>query len=234
MRALCPALARAGRFSPPASLLKPLTKRPTASWKRLCAPGCFQVFSERGETVKYFAYGSNLCSARLRERAPSAAVIAVARLRAHVLRFHKIGFRDGSGKCNAFATDVAADVIWGAVYEIEPTDKSRLDRAEGLGLGYLERGVEVDASVGLISATTYVATPDAIRSGLRPFSWYRDFVVAGANEHDLPLEYVGAIRAAVVVQDPNEDRAAKNEQVLSSAKRMARHRETHPPRPTDR
>ena len=168
--------------------------------------------------MKYFAYGSNLCSARLRERAPSAAVVAVATLRAHVLRFHKIGLRDGSGKCNALATKIVADVIWGAVYELEPADKSRLDRAEGLGRGYLERIVEVDAPGGLISASTYVASPDAIRSDLRPFPWYKDFVVAGAIEHDLPPEYVGAIRAARVVPDPNEDRAAENARVLSGAK----------------
>ena len=185
------------------------------------------------ETVKYFAYGSNLCSARLRERAPSAAIVAVATLRAHVLRFHKIGFRDGSGKCDAFATGIAADVVWGAVYEIEPADKSRLDRAEGLGLGYVERVVEVDAPVGPISATTYVASPDAIRSDLHPFSWYKDSVVAGAIEHELPLEYVGAIRAARVVQDPNEDRAAENARVLSGTKRIARHRGTHPLGATD-
>jgi len=132
------------------------------------------------------------------------------------LRFHKIGFRDGSGKCNAFATGIAADVIWGAVYEIEPADKFRLDGAEGLGRGYLERIVEVDAQVGPISATTYVASPDAIRPDLHPFSWYKEFVVAGSIEHGLPLEYVRAIRAARVVQDPNEDRAAENAQVLSS------------------
>ena len=46
--------------------------------------------------MRYFAYGSNMSIARLSERAPSAEVIGVARLRSHVLRFHKVG-TDGSG-----------------------------------------------------------------------------------------------------------------------------------------
>ena len=51
-------------------------------------------------TLLYFAYGSNLHPERLRERVPSAESLGVARLEAHVLRFHKRG-RDGSGKCDA-------------------------------------------------------------------------------------------------------------------------------------
>ena len=147
-------------------------------------------------------------------------MVAVATLRAHVLRFHKTGLRDGSGKCDAFATGIEADLIWGAVYELDATDKSRLDSEEGLGRGYVERTVEVTSSAGLISAPTYMASPEAIRSALKPYSWYKDFVLAGAVEHGLPREYVDAIRAAPVVHDPDEARAAENEQILLGTKRI--------------
>jgi gamma-glutamylcyclotransferase len=96
--------------------------------------------------VKYFAYGSNLCSRRLRARTPSAVVVAVSKLQAHVLRFHKAGFRDGSGEGNAFETGTATDVIWGAVYEIATAEKPQLDHAEGLGSGYVDRMVGVEST----------------------------------------------------------------------------------------
>ena len=166
----------------------------------------------------YFAYGSNLCSGRLCKRTPSASFVAVAKLRAHVLRFHKVGFRDGSGKCNAFATGIVTDVVWGAVYNLDAAEKHRLDRAEGLGCGYVEKIVEVESTSGQISATTYVASPDATRSDLTPYVWYKDFVVAGAVEHGLSREYIDAIRAVVAVDDPNKARAAENREILSPSK----------------
>lgn len=168
--------------------------------------------------MKYFAYGSNLCSGRLCERTPSASFVAVAKLRAHVLRFHKVGFRDGSGKCNAFATGIPTDVVWGAIYDLDAAEKRGLDRTEGLGCGYEENIVEVESTIGLISATTYVASPNATRSDLTPYVWYKDFVVAGAVEHGFSRSYIEAIRAVVSVEDPNEARAAENRQILSLSK----------------
>jgi hypothetical protein len=31
---------------------------------------------------------------------------------------------------------------------------------------------------------------DAIDDRLKPYSWYKDFVMKGAQEHGLPLEYI--------------------------------------------
>ena len=166
------------------------------------------------DVLKYFAYGSNLCSRRLRKRTPSAVVIAVARLEAHLLRFHKVGFRDGSGKCNAFATGRPTDHLWGVVFAIDPVEKSRLDHAEGLGAGYQEITVEVVSTAGRMAAFTYVAAADAIRGDLQPFTWYKEFVVAGAAEHGLAAEYVETIRVVEAVHDPNEARRAAHERTL--------------------
>ena len=165
--------------------------------------------------MRYFAYGSNLCSRRLRARTPSAVVVAVAKLQGHVLRFHKAGFRDESGKCDAFATGIATDVVWGAVYEIAADEKPWLDDAEGLGSGYVDRTVAVESPSGPIEATTYVASSDATRPGLKPYTWYKDFVLAGAIEHGLPLEYVETIRAVVAARDTNEVRAVEHGRILT-------------------
>ena len=46
----------------------------------------------------YFAYGSNMCTGRLRQRVPSAAPVRIAKLLNRSLRFHKRS-DDRSGKC---------------------------------------------------------------------------------------------------------------------------------------
>ncbi len=51
--------------------------------------------------VRYFAYGSNMLTARLHERVPSATPIGIGQLEGHALRWDKRSWRDGSGKCDA-------------------------------------------------------------------------------------------------------------------------------------
>lgn len=136
----------------------------------------------------YFAYGSNMSLARLRERVPSATRLGCYLLREHDLRFHK-SCDDGSGKCDAFFTSNAAHVIYGALFEIDPGQKPDLDRAEGLGYGYDVKQVSVVASdASVIEAMTYVAT--AIDESLQPYSWYLNHVLIGAIETALPGDYV--------------------------------------------
>jgi hypothetical protein len=68
------------------------------------------------EPAEYFAYGSNMETARLRERMPSAKPLGVAKLSGHELRFHKRS-KDGSGKCNAFAPTTMR-VPWSVYYPV--------------------------------------------------------------------------------------------------------------------
>lgn len=56
-----------------------------------------------------------------------------------------------------------------------------------------------------MAALTYLATDK--RPGLRVYDWYREHVVRGASEHDLPEDYVAAIRRVEVVPDPRPGRA---------------------------
>ncbi len=91
--------------------------------------------------VRYFAYGSNMLTARLRERVPSATAIGIGQLLGHALRWDKRSWQDGSGKCDAEATSRNDDVVWGVLFELDPEDKPALDKAEGVGAGYLEKMV---------------------------------------------------------------------------------------------
>jgi AIG2-like family len=157
--------------------------------------------------MKYFAYGSNMSSLRLRARTPGARALGVGVLKAHDLRFHKVG-QDGSGKCDAFHTNNPADSVVGVLYEIDHFEKGNLDKAEGLGRGYNEKTVNVFNALGEeVTAFTYYAT--AIDELLSPFSWYRHHVLVGAREASLQQGYIMKIEAVECVEDPDQQRDAR-------------------------
>lgn len=157
--------------------------------------------------MKYFAYGSNMSSVRLRERTPGARALGIGVLKAHDLRFHKVG-QDGSGKCDAFHTNDPADAVVGVLYEIDHVEKPGLDKAEGLGHGYNEKTVNVVNALGVeVTALTYYAT--AIDELLKPFSWYQHHVLVGAREASLQQGYIMRIAAVECVEDPDLQRDAR-------------------------
>ena len=155
-----------------------------------------------------FAYGSNLSIPRIEARVGAVSPIAVGRLAAHRLRFHKIG-RDGSGKADAFATGDGADAVWGVVYELSASAKRRLDRFEGLGAEYLEAEVVVATAQGDIACHVYRAHPLRVDDSLLPFDWYHRFVLHGARSHGLPEDYVTALARTPVRVDPDRTRAER-------------------------
>jgi hypothetical protein len=161
------------------------------------------------EHVVYFAYGSNMSTHRLRARMPSCEPLGVAVLLGHALRFHKRS-KDRSGKCNAFATDEGQQVI-GVLFRFDPADRAALDKAEGLGNGYEHATVTVINEQGRRrKVLTYRATADAIDDSLAPYSWYKDLVLAGCAEHNLPSDYVARyVDSVPATEDPDRARDAR-------------------------
>lgn len=169
--------------------------------------------------VKVFAYGSNLCIERLRARTPSARVVAVATLSGHALRWHKRA-RDGSGKCNVFASGLPDDVVWGVVYEITPDEKIVLDEYEGLGEDYFEKAVRVLTPDGVVvEAIAYVANPRLLDETVRPWRWYKGFVTTGAAQHGFPEDYRAALDAIEALDDHDSERHEREWSVLEAALR---------------
>lgn len=164
--------------------------------------------------MHYFAYGSNMSLSRLRERVTSAQTLGCFTLNHHDLRFHKSS-KDGSGKCDAFFTSDSESVIYGVLLKIDPAEKSALDRAEGLGYGYEEKEVTVTAHDGTsVTATTYVATKTD--KTLKPYSWYVNHVLVGANEASLPKNYIDSkINSVEAVEDNDKERDAKQRAIHS-------------------
>ena len=149
------------------------------------------------------------------ERAPSAEFVDTGYIACRRLTFDKLSSdRSGkcSGKCDAEETGNETDRVYGVMFEIDCSHKAALDRAEGCGKGYELETVEVITKHSTVRARTYIATRK--QRGLRPYHWYKAFVVAGAIEHGLPNNYVEWLRVFESTEDPNVCRRAKNEALL--------------------
>ncbi len=159
-------------------------------------------------TFLNFAYGSNMLSARLRERVPSARPAGTACLPGFSLRWHKVSV-DGSGKCNVVEDATPGACVWGVVFASDFAQKDSLDKAEGLGNGYGSCEVSVLLRGGAtLTAQAYVAT--RTDAAYLPYDWYKALVVAGAREHALPSDYVAMLEAQPCTVDGNEERRRKN------------------------
>jgi gamma-glutamylcyclotransferase len=79
-----------------------------------------------------FAYGSNLCPARLARRVREYRSEGIGILGGYVLRFNKIG-RDGSAKCNVARMGDPANFVMGVIYRLTAAGRSALGLIEGLG-----------------------------------------------------------------------------------------------------
>lgn len=165
--------------------------------------------------MKYFAYGSNMCSNRLRSpsRVPSSEFVAVGSIKGYTLKFHKHS-TDGSGKCNAFHTGDESNEVMGVIFELSEGEKPALDSAEGLGHGYHELEITVNTMDGVITASMYVADSSAIDDSLMPYTWYKDFVVEGAKQHSLLASYIQNIEAIQAQIDPDKRREEDNRRLL--------------------
>jgi len=157
------------------------------------------------DELLYFAYGSNMATRRLQRRVPSARPVDTAALAGHRLAWHKQS-RDGSGKCDIPEAG-AHDTVYGVLFAFEPAHKPRLDRAEGLGWSYEQKHVAVWllGRQAWVEALTYYAI--RIDPGYVPYDWYRDHVLIGAREHDLPEHYVRRIERVPTLADADERRA---------------------------
>lgn len=148
-------------------------------------------------TDLYFAYGSNMSSARLRARIEGATSLGRARIADHRLVCNKAG-KDGSGKANLVRAP--AQEAWGVVFRIARADWPLLDRCEW-GYRRVVRSVTSESDDAL-EVQLYLARPP-LGEPPPPFEWYRAHMLDGALEHHLPESYVAAIRTWAV--RPDED-----------------------------
>jgi len=143
----------------------------------------------------YFAYGSNMATARLAARVPSARALGVARLADFAWRCNKHG-ADGTAKAN-LVREAGAET-WGVLYDVDASGLAELDRVEG---GYERITVAVEHGDREVRAYTYVS--DRLMESDPPAGWYLGLVVAGAREHELPREWIASLER-VAERDDDE------------------------------
>ena len=145
----------------------------------------------------YFAYGSNLDWAQMKDRCPSARFVRVGKLKDNRLAFTRYSdFRKGG------VADVIPQVgqeVWGVIYEIYEQDISRLDASEGFKPGRQreknaysreERRVFQDGDEKQpLSVSLYIGIKQQDASFL-PHPDYKSLIVEGAKYWHLPDRYV--------------------------------------------
>ena len=152
---------------------------------------------------KIFAYGSNMCSGRFRAYAVSPEGEGpAALLPAYRLVFNKRS-QDGSGKANVEPDE--SSHVWGVLYTIPDSDIETLDGGEGAAYRRVRIPVRI-TDADTTEAWVYLASRPSNDAALRPYSWYKRFLVEGAHEHALPPEYITALERIEAVQDTNEQR----------------------------
>lgn len=159
-------------------------------------------------TFLYFAYGSNMLSARLKARCPSAKVIGKATALGHALEFTKRS-DDSSGK--ATLLNAAGHDTPGVLFEIAKSDLAELDRAGGARRGYVrndEFQVDYAGESGVV-ATTYLASDP--HAHLKPYDWYLALVIAGADQHKLDAGHAKRLRQIEYLTDINLSRKSRTD-----------------------
>lgn len=127
----------------------------------------------------YFAYGSNMNPARVRERGLTVEYEQGAMLRGYRLVFDK--------HSAAHAGEGHANIVWdpgatveGVLYRLAgANDIERMDRFERAPVNYSRDFVEVMTGEGSQAAWTYFANPAVRRPGLRPSAGYLAHLLAG-------------------------------------------------------
>lgn len=167
-------------------------------------------------TVLYFAYGSNMMTARLQVRCPSARLAGVAFAENHRLTFWKKG-RDGSGKGHLVSS--AGTRQPGVLFTLAAQDLIALDRFEGVGHGYRRVDDFIIRRKGgseIEQASTYIATN--LDETLQPYDWYLGLILAGAHEHAFDREALRRLAAMSWHEDPEPMRATRHEAIGLFAK----------------
>jgi len=164
----------------------------------------------------YFAYGSNMRTARLVERCPGAKPLGWALASGYRLAFLKKSKIDGSGKGTLISS--ANDKCYGVLFEIPLGQRGLLDSFEGRGYERNDAFSVVNSENQRIPTTTYFSKEKI--EGLLPYHWYKAHIVDGAEEHNLPGDYVAWLRSLESQRDPDAERT-KKEQRYSRAEAIS-------------
>lgn len=145
----------------------------------------------------YAAYGTNLDSGRMLQRAPHSPLRGTGWLQGWRLTFagEDIGWQ---GPLSTIVEDPRGQV-YVALYDVTPADESALDDWEGAGLGaYRKVRVRVHALEGDVLAWVYVC--DGYEGGV-PSASYLGEIAEAAQVAGAPDDYVAELRGRACRSD---------------------------------
>lgn len=131
--------------------------------------------------MKYFAFGSNMNSDRMKERGIDFTSRVFARLDDYKLVFNKKA--SGGNKTYANIEPSEGNHVEGALYEFPDEQIGNLDRCEGHPYHYKRKELTILDQNGLsMTAMVYIAHPNKIVvSGLLPTRDYLDHLLEGKD-----------------------------------------------------
>ena len=129
----------------------------------------------------YFAYGSNMKFERISERIKNVEYVDIGCLFDYKLLCNKKSV-DGTGKANIGYS--SGDIVWGVLFGMDDNYADKLDRIEK---GYEREKFEIDTDNGKINANAYISNK---LTDSPPSSYYKDLIVQGAVEYNLPSDYI--------------------------------------------
>ena len=152
-------------------------------------------------SILYFGYGSNMPKAVIEGRVGPCERVGVAYITGYTLRFHKRSTIDHTGKCDAYCTGKPTDRVWGSLDRLSDDQIATMDKIEGPGY----RRVTVKATMGerVVEAHIYMARPEAVNPDLSPLDSYKECVLSGARELNLPRAYIDVIETVPSMPDPD-------------------------------
>jgi len=171
----------------------------------------------------YFAYGSNMQTATLRDRRGVDFRRAVAaRVPGWRLVLDKPPlFSIGHAFAN-IVPDPGAEVL-GVLYELTAADLDHVELTEGVRIGnYAAVDVEAWPLQDAAPLTARSLSSSRREPALRPSTRYMALLIEGALEHGLPAAYVETLRAIPADAEGASARAART--MLDTALRLARPR----------
>ncbi len=137
----------------------------------MTSTGCGPKRDEKMTRVLYFAYGSNLDDAQMRERCANARVLGRATLPNYALVFG--GFSHRWGGAVASVVRAKGACVEGLLYELGNVDLRELDRFEGHPFAY-ERVIRWvrDESGGRRRVMTYLQPEDGFEAWTPPLGYF--------------------------------------------------------------
>ena len=141
-------------------------------------------------------------------------------LEGHRLTFNKCSTKDKSGKCTIEPSE--SNKVYGVLFKINNDEECQLDKEEGKVCndskkGYKKITVKIEiwdskcskyARGDTICVKTYQATKASIDRKLNPYTWYKEHVLVGAKEANLPQYYIDCLEKVPACKDPCKKRKA--------------------------